>query len=442
MLYAVRMTRRAPSRPILAARAAAAVLVLAAPGAGAASIETVVRSALADFPAIRVAQANRNVAEFRIDEARARHLPVIDVGGAARVAGAAVSQPLPRARVNLWAGGAIDSAIDREQQRAASAERREAVTREDVAFGATQAYLRVLRAARLTDAARSNLDRHLKLVSLFEQIVRIDAGRRFDLVQAQARAQGVRGTLEDRLAELGSARQALVRFYPAPADPEGFGLPAVASIEPPAPDAGALQEHPAVVAARREVQAAEANARALRRSRGPRLDLEAFGGRDPGSQLVLSWPAFDPSLTAAERGAVAAQLGAEATLQDTERAVLDALRQAHQDFDAAGRRMTQARRQIDLASELVGIYFEQFRVGRRNLLDLLAAYAELANAEAAFAGQQVDQALARYRIVYAQAGLVAWFEGPQATLPTLPPPEPVKVPPYGDALGPVPGTVR
>lgn len=435
------MCRRAPSRRAVAPLAVAA-LVAVSSHAQAAPIETVVRTALADFPAIRVAVANRNVAEFRIDEARAGHLPVFDVGGAARVGGSATSQPLPRARVNLWAGGAIDSAIDREQQRAVSAERREAVTREDVAFAAAQGYLRVLRAQRLVRVGQANLDRHLRLVSLFEQIVRIDAGRRFDLVQAQARAQGVRGTLEDRLAELGSARQALARFYPAPLEPQDLSLPAVAAIEPDAPEATGLQDHPAVVAARREVQAAEANARTLRRSRGPRLDLEAFGGRDPGSQIVLSWPAFDATLTAAERGAVAAQLGAEAALQDTELAVLETLRQAHQDFAAAGRRIEQASRQIELARELVDIYFEQFRVGRRNLLDLLTAYAELANAEAAFAGQQVDRAIARYRIVYAQAGLAAWFDGPYASLPTLPTPEPVRVPPYGESLGPVPGATR
>jgi adhesin transport system outer membrane protein len=430
--------RPRPVRAVLLAAAALLGLASGAPGAHATPLEAVVRSALADFPAIRVAQATRSVAEFRIDEARARHLPVFDVGGAARVSGAASSSALPRARVNLWSSGAIDSAVDREQQRAASAERREAVTREEVAFGAAQAYLRVLRGWRLLRVTEANLARHERLAALFEDIVSIDAGRRFDLVQAQARVQFVRGTLEDRLAELGSARQALARFYPQPVEPQALMLPAVATLPHDPTDRAALQDHPSVVAARLEVQAAEANARTVRRSRGPRLDFEATGGRDPASLLVLSWPAFDATLTAAERGAVATQLGAEAALQDVELAVLETVRQAEQDFTAAGRRLAQAVRQVELATELVTIYFEQFRVGRRNLLDLLTAYAELSNAESAVAGSQVDQALARYRMSFAAGSLVAAFDGPLAALPVVPEPEPVRVPPFAAAAPAVP----
>jgi adhesin transport system outer membrane protein len=422
-----------PWRAVLGAAVAVAVS-LATPGAApAAPLDLVVRSALADFPAIRAAQANRSVGEFRIEEARARHLPVFDIGAAGRVGGSAVTTPLPRARVNLWAGGAIDAAVEREAQRAASLERREAVTRDDVAFAAAQAYLRMLRAWWLVGVSEANLGRHRQLVANFEEIVRVDAGRRFDLVQAQARMQGVRGTLEDRLAELGTARQALARYYPPPLEPTALGLPAIDAMPPPERDALSIDDHPSVAAARSEVLAAEANARTLRLQRGPRLDLEAVGGRDPASQVVLSWPAFDATLTAAEQGAVAAQLGAEATLQDVSLEIQELRRQAEQDFLSAGRRIDQARRQTELATELVTIYFEQFRVGRRNLLDLLSAYAELSNAESNLAGSQVDQVLARYRIAYTTGRFAPLFDGALAALPTAPAPEPARVPPYGDA---------
>jgi outer membrane protein, adhesin transport system len=414
----------------------AAGMTLVFPAARAAPLDIVVRAALADFPAIRAAQANRNVAEFKVDEARARHLPTFDIGAAARVSGAATSTPLPRARVNLYAGGAIDSAVDREMQRAAAQESREAVTRDDVAFAAAQAYLRTLRAWRLVKVSEANLARHQRLADDFEQIVRIDVGRRFDLVQAQARVQLVQGTLDDRLAELGSARQALLRFFPKPLEPAALGLPAVATIpSEPTPPIGE-QDHPAVAAARRDLMAAEADARTLRLQRRPRIDLEATGGRDPLSQVVLSWPAFDATLTAAEQGAVAAQVGAEATLQDVELTIAETRRQADQDFLAAGRRIEQASRQTVLASELVGIYYEQFRVGRRNLLDLLSAYGELSNGEANLAGSQVDQALARYRIAYSTGRLASQFDGAFAALPSLDAPAPALVPPFAGTRAP------
>jgi adhesin transport system outer membrane protein len=415
----------------------AAALAGAAAPLAAAPLDAVVRAAIADFPSIRAAQANRSAAEYRVEEARARHLPVLDIGAAGRVSGAAVSTPLPRARVNLYASGAIDAAVERESQRAAALESRETVTRDDVAFGAAQTYLRTLRAAWLVAATEVNLARHQRLADDFEQIVRFDAGRRFDLVQAQARVQLVRGTLEDRLAELGSARQALARYYREPIEPAALALPAVAEIAPePAPAIGD-QQHPTVVAARRDVSAAEANARTLRLQRRPRLDFEATGGRDPLSQVVLVWPAFDATLTAAEQGAVAAQLGAEATLQDVELTLAEARRQADQDYTSAGRRIEQARLQVGLATELVSIYYEQFRVGRRNLLDLLTAYGELANGESALAGAMVDRALARYRIAYTTASFAPRFDDAFAGLPAVPAPAPAKVPPFGAAGGDV-----
>ncbi|MFM1991915.1 MAG: hypothetical protein RJA99_4872 [Pseudomonadota bacterium] len=425
--------------PRPSARAARATLLVAALAAGpslrAAPLDEVVRSAVADFPSIRAAQANRSAAEFRVEGARAGHLPTFDVGGIGRVSGTTnYSTALPRARVNVFAGGAIESAVDREALRVSALESREFATRDDVAFAAVQAYLRTLRAWRLVRVSEANLERHQRLAADFEEIVRFDTGRRFDLVQAQARVQLVRGTLEDRLAELGLARQTLARYYRPPIEPAAMSLPAVADLPiDPAPPLGA-QEHPAVEAARRDVAAAEANARTLRFQRRPRIDLEAVGGREPQSQVVLSWPAFDASLTAAEQTAVALQLGAEATLADVELALAEQRRSAEVDFAAATRRIAQATQQGSLAAELVTIYFEQFRVGRRNLLDLLTAYAELANAESSLVGAQVDRALARYRIAYTSARFAPRFEGaPFAALPAVPMIEPARVPPFRSA---------
>ena len=400
----------------------------------AAPLDEVVRAAVVDFPSIRAAQANRSAAEFRVEGARAAHLPTFDVGGVGRVTGPNASTALPRARVNVFSGGAIESAVDRETQRAAALESREIATRDDVAFAAVQAYLRTLRAWRLVRVSETNLERHQRLASDFEQIVRIDVGRRFDLVQAQTRVQLVRGVLEDRTAELNLARQTLARYYRQPIEPSALALPAVAAVPvEPAPAIGS-QSHPAVEAARRDVIAAEANARTLRYQRRPRIDLEAIGGRDPLSQVVLSWPAFDATLTASEQAAVAQRLGAEATLADVELTLAEQRRQADVDFAAATRRIAQATQQAALATELVSIYYEQFRVGRRNLLDLLTAYAELSTAESALVGSQVDQALARYRIAYTTETFATRFEGaPFAALANLPMIEPARVPPFRSA---------
>ena len=132
--------------------------------ASAASLADVVRSALATYPAILVAQSNRSVAQFDTERARSLHYPTVDLLGTRRLAGTARNLAQPRLRVNVWASGAIDATIEREGLREGALASRELETREDVAFEAAQSYLRVLRGARTLEATQRNLQRHETLV--------------------------------------------------------------------------------------------------------------------------------------------------------------------------------------------------------------------------------------------------------------------------------------
>jgi outer membrane protein TolC len=80
------------------------------------------------------------------------------------------------------------------------------------------------------------------------------------------------------------------------------------------------------------------------------------------------------------------------------------------EWEAAGRREAIARGQIAVAQEVVEVYRAQFQIGRRNLLDLLNAYAELANAELAFEAAGVDREIARHQIESAIGRLAAHYE--------------------------------
>jgi outer membrane protein, adhesin transport system len=372
------------------------------------SVDAVIQAALADYPAIVAAQAETAAARSRIAEARARHLPVVDAAAAARIRGEPPSGLLPRLSVNLYAGGSIEAQVERETLLARSLSNREAQVREEVAFFAAQAYLRLLRSLRVAAARQRNVERHRALADDFAEIVRMDPGRRFDLVQARSRLSLATGQLDDALAEVATARQALARFYRDPIDEAAMRVP---TLPVPSRTNDALAVHPAVLAAQGALDSALANARLQRLQRGPRIDLEAVGGREPMSRIVLSWPVFDRRLTAAEQAAAAALLGAEANLRETELEVTEVLRQAMVDHDAATRRLEQARGQAGLDDELVAIYRAQFQVGRRNLLDLLTAYAELAATEVRIAAAEVDVALSRFRHAYASGTLAVSHPG-------------------------------
>lgn len=390
---------------------AGAALSLAGP-TRAQSLDEVVRAAIADYPAIAAASAQRAAAESAVRQAQALHYPTVDMLGIGRVAGTAISAARPRARLNLYASGGIEAQIDRETWRERSASSRELQTREDVAFQAASAYLQTLRSVRLRDAALRSRSRHEQLVADFAAIAEIDRGRRYDLIQARTRAEQVNLQVADQESAIASARESLAQYFRGPIDPEALRLPdlGAAPAEPMAEPA-VIAEHPAVQAAQRQVQSAEADTRVTRASRLPRLDLESTVGKDSATYLSFSWPAFDLASEAAQEASIANLAAARANASEQERIVAARLRSAWQDWVAAQRRARISSGQIQLAEELVQTYREQFRIGRRNLLDLLNAFNELALAEAANAGATVDATAARLRIEYAAGHLSRRFAG-------------------------------
>lgn len=393
--------------------AAALGLALAAPlTCTATPIETVVRTALQSFPAIAVAQANRNVAAFEIERARAQHYPTIDVLGTQRLAGSASNLAQPRLRMNLYASGGIDAQVERETHRAREFAHREHETREDVALAASLAYLRVLRGLRLLRVALANLERHEKLAADFEAIVQFDVGRRYDLIQARSRLELVRLQVADREADVASAREVLARYYPDAHEIRSFALPQPMPEPQAVMDATGIDVHPTIAAARQQLETAEANARVARAARGPRLDVESTAGAQRATQLVLSWPAFDAGARAFEAAAAAEIIGARANVEDRERAIAERQRAALRDWQAAVRRIELSERQIAVADEVVDVYRAQFQIGRRNLLDLLNAFAELAAAQSAHEAARVDRVIARHQIAHALGTLAAFYELP------------------------------
>ncbi len=279
-----------------------------------------------------------------------------------------------------------------------------------------RAFFRLLGANRLHASTERSLQRHLKLVEDFRQIARIDKGRRFDLIQARARAEQVRFQLAERLTEIALAKEALARFYPLPfasdalADPPERGEP---EQQNDARQAALAAQHPTVLAAEQQLMAARANLKVARGNRGPRVDVESQTGANRFSQLTLSWPAFDLAASAAQDSADAALAGASASVDEQRRLVMETQRTAVAAWRTARDRAQIADSQISIAEQVVQVYREQFGIGRRNLLDLLNAYTELANAEAAAQTSRIDAALARHQIEYANGRLSLVFINPE-----------------------------
>jgi|GEM_PF-5472594 len=381
--------------------------------ASALSMRDAVRYALQNYPSIIAAQAERRIASFDIDRAKGKHYPTVDMAGSRRLTGDTDNRFGPRIRLNVWASGAIDAEIEREQWREKSLGNMEQNTRENIAFDVITAYLEVVRSKLLRETAARNLKRHGDLVDDFREIAKLDKGRRFDLVQSKARMEQVRFAVAERDSEASRARETLTRFYPEPFEFDRVREPATLA-EPGNTSADAFatlsEKHPAVVAARQRYQSAQANVKVAKGSRGPRFDVETRAGADSFSQLTMSWPAFDISAGANEDAAQAALVGVQAEVDEQLRLVGEQQRIAFQAYKSARERENIAQGQVDIAEQLVTVYREQFGIGRRNLLDLLNAYAELASAESATQSSRIDTLLARYQMEHASGRLTMLFE--------------------------------
>ncbi|MGB7184864.1 MAG: TolC family protein [Burkholderiaceae bacterium] len=376
------------------------------------SLRKIVRYAIDNYPSVIAAQADRQIASFNINRARGKHYPVVDVAGAQRLRGDSTNQFGPRIRMNVWASGAIEAEIERETWREQSLASVSLQTREEVAFDVVTAYLDLLGAIGQEKVARQNLERHQALVEDFREIARIDKGRRFDLVQSLARMSQVQFSLAQRQSDIIRGREVLSRFYPFPFDPARLREPAALS-EPVGLSNARLQavidQHPSVLAAANRLRAAEANIKMAKGERGPRVDVETRTGADSFSQLTFSWPAFDLAAGATEDAAVAGLSSAKASLDEQQRLVAEEQKIAWENYKSARERETIASGQVDIAKQLVTVYREQFGIGRRNLLDLLNAYAELANAESSTHGSRIEALLARHQMEYSAGRLSLLF---------------------------------
>ncbi len=379
--------------------------------AASATLEDVIRTAVARYPSIESARATRDAAHFDVASARAGHFPSVTFNGQRRIVGTATNLTQPQLNLNLYASGAIEAGVEREQWREHSLSSTLAATREDVAYEAAAAWFRLYRATTIQAANLRNLERHSRLVEDFAAIASIDTGRRYDLIQARSRTEQVRQTATTGEAEIASARAVLARFYPRPVDLAAL-MPPPELPDPPLPGDDTLIQHPNVEAARRSLLSAEAHARATRAARGPRLDLAATTGAYSSTVLQFSWPAFDLARTAAEDSAGAALAGARAAVQEQELIVRERQQTAFQAWRAAMDREKVAVGQVAASNELVDVYRQQFQIGRRNLLDLLNAFAELYSAEASRDAARVDRAAARYQLEYAAGRLSTVFDRP------------------------------
>lgn len=405
-------------------------LLLSSGWAQAQSLTAFVRQALATYPALTAAQAHTQAANADIVRARSAHHPQISLeAGLNRFATGAVptslgsSSLLPSVRVNLWSGGRIEADTERAQALAQASQAQQRLTRDDVALQACEAYLSWLKQADLLALAEHNLQTHQQTLEDIRQIAQVDTGRRLDLEQAQVRVDNARLTQQSRQAELAVAQYKLQRFGGPEHPTRSSAMLSDSPLSPvPTSAAEALSELredlPTLAQWLAQVRAAQAALRLARGARWPNLDGLAsrqFNTNtqrfDTLMQVQLTMPLYNGQATQAQVDAAQAQLQqAEANLREARLQQHEKIAQAWQEWASTRQRAEVGTTQSDVAQTLVAGYRQQFRLGRRSLLDLLNVQADSFNYRQAALSAWHDERIGRARLLAATGELAQRFE--------------------------------
>ena len=402
------------------------------------SFSEVVQNALAVYPSLLAAKAKTEAQRADIDRARAAHMPQINYGltrskyvNSDLPASVQTNARTPSARLNLWSGGRIEADANRAEALTQSSEYLEAVTRDDVALLAAEAYINWARSMAMFDLATKNVDSHRVTLNDIQKIVNVDSGRRIDLEQAQVRMDNANLFKLQRQTELLQSRQRLSRFWQAPLPSKPVGL---AEAFHPAGRLGATPNNadqvidavtdslPSIAQQLAQVQAAEAAVTMALGQYWPTVDLTATRQLNPQNtfpvaykldtltQVQLNMPLYNGGATSAGvRTAVSQLTAAQNNLDEVRMLAREKAAMAYQEWVNAQGRATQGESQARVGDKVVEGYRQQFRLARRQLLDLLNIQAESFGYQSAATTAFYDEQVARARLLAATGDLAKRF---------------------------------
>ena len=406
-------------------------------GALATSLEEAIRAGLTN-PEVREAAASRMAIDHDVREARALYYPTLDLRGS--VGPECFDTPTGRKdcgdgegwlwerqgslliKQMLFDGHSTDSEVERQQARVKAAAARVIERSEFIALDVIQAYLDVLRQLDLVRFAEDNVRAHVTTNADVQRRVRAGRSGVGDQRQAESRLAQARADLVRAQSSLDDART----FYRRVVGFEAMKLkkPALTKNLVPADLKAAIERtvrtNPSISVARRDIEAAEARARSTDSSFWPRFDLEVSatqghnidglrGDNDSYSALLVArWNLYSGGGDTARRKAAIERVA------EAQERMLKIKIQAEEEARRSWTAMVRQREQADVLRErltgaegVLGAYQQQFRVGQRDLLDVLDAQNDVFLARSAYTTAQYSTLFASYRVIAVAGELLA-----------------------------------
>lgn len=406
--------------------------------APAAALALSIQAAVDRHPEARIAAEQRTGAAYGTREARAGWLPQVSAGvEGGRRSNDAVFRPgissVPAyddnskavslsARQLVWDFGAVNHQIDGRLAAELSVQARAQAKRSELTLRALNAWVEVFRARQALAASEMNVLSREQILRFVQERADLGASSTSDVLRARARLADAQAAGVAARSQLSAAEAVYVEFFDA-APPEGIALPEVPVLEVSrlAQLAPIVDASPLVAEARRQAEAAAADARAAEAAVLPAVSFDlsvrrrdlgspATPGTDWSAGLAVRQNVFNGGADQA-RAQQAAQRAREARLSETNlrRQLERALSQSAADVQNSNTAVQARKEAAQVAAVALEAVREQFAFRRGSLLDLLRAQEELHQAVRDLVDAVANQTVSRYRFLHLAAELGPTF---------------------------------
>ncbi|RAP36438.1 MULTISPECIES: TolC family outer membrane protein [Legionella] len=327
---------------------------------------------------------------------------------------------------NLFAGGGIVNEVKRNENLYQAQKLKTQGVAEDLALDVVNRYLQVLLHEKLLGYARINLRAHRSVFGMIKE--RSDAGlsREAELDQASARLALAEANVISAEANL---REVKINYAKVVGKwPERLLYPRVPKNSDLPPNLGkaieqGLENHPTIRSSYADVKEAKSQYEVARAAYYPRVDfvLSASKNRNldgligPNNDRVaairMNYNLFRGGSDEANVRLTAYEI--QEAYEIKNKALIDlreSVRLSWNAWTASGLRLNPLRKHVVASRRTRSAYQEQFKVGKRTLLDLLDSQNEFYEAQIEYARGQNEEVYSRYRILNGMGLLLCYLK--------------------------------
>jgi adhesin transport system outer membrane protein len=313
----------------------------------------------------------------------------------------------------IYDGGLTSSKVEADKYLVQSRKEELFNAAEDVGLTATQYFMEVIRNRALVELCETNIDRHADILELTRVRLNSGGGTQVDVNQAEASLEEAKSRLVQARQGLADAEAGYLKLFGSKADKLAMpGRPAQAI--PQSVEEGialAMDNNRALKAARLAIQQRESEAASANGLYAPRLQATLSGGRsdntggyeqnyhDVAAMLQVSFNIYNGgSDRAAIREAKSEVSKAQQDAEEVRRLVEENVTTAFNFYQATGNLLPILNDLANENADIVVSYADQFRMGKRTLLDLVSAQKSLFSAQQVYLNAMAAHTFSYYRI--------------------------------------------